>query len=304
MTADNSRAFFVSVFLHGTVLAVALYLSYAAASEQAKKAPHILELVAGPGDDFRATEAPAVGSADGVKLSIPKTQAAPPEPPKAEAPKPEPTKVETPPAKLDPNPPPAKTPPANAAPPKPQPKERTMAQKIRRQLIVAESRGKQQAQKEREAEQKRITKEEFDKAQRAKVASARSTAPAKLEKIDSKGIADGVRGGSANSTRGAGGNALSVEERSELDGYAAMLNQKLTEELDQVPGLDENLRAEAEFEVQSTGRLARGRILKKSGSERFDQAVLHAIAAVRMPEGPPKGFERVQQVTFSSKGKN
>ncbi len=305
MTADNTRAFFASALLHGALLALALYVSYAAATEQAKKAPRILELVAGPGDDFRATDAPAVGNPDGVKLTIPKSTPAPvaqPEPPKPEPPKPEPAKVEAPPKPPEPSPL-AKAPPVTTAPPKAEPKQRTMAQKLQRQLIVADVKGRKQAQKEIE-QQKRISKEEFDKAQRAKVASAKSasTKPDKL--IDSKGIADGVRGGSQNSTRGAGGTALSVEERDEADGYAAMLNQKLTDELDQVTGLDEGLRAEAEFEVQSSGRLARGRIIKKSGNERFDQAVLHAIAAVRMPEGPPKGFERVQQVTFSSKGKN
>jgi TonB family protein len=82
-----------------------------------------------------------------------------------------------------------------------------------------------------------------------------------------------------------------------------MLNQRLTDELDQITGLDEGLKAEAEFEVQASGRLARGRIVKTSRNERFDQAVLHAIAVVRMPEGPPKGFDRVQTVTFRSQSK-
>jgi colicin import membrane protein len=262
----------------------------------------VLELVAGPGNDFRATEAPALGTPGGVKLSLPKATPATvveppkPEPPKPEPPKPEATKAEAPKPEASPI---TKAP----APPKAEPKQRTMAQNLRRQLIIAESKGRKQAAKEREAEQKRLTKEEFDKAQRAKVASAKS-APPKIDKIDTEGIRNGVIGGSKNSKAGAGGTALSVEEHSEVEGYAAMLNKLLTDALEEITGLEEGLRAEAEFEVQASGRLARGRIVKKSGNERFDMAVLHAIASVRMPEGPPKGFDRTQQVAFSSKGKN
>jgi colicin import membrane protein len=299
MTADNSRAFFVSVLLHALVLAVAIYFSYATAAERAKKAPRILELVAGEGNNFRATEAPLLGVPGGVKVDIPKTTPTATEP-KAESPRPEPPKPITPKAESIPTPPPVTkaTTPAKESPP------RSILKQIQRQMVVADIKSRRQVQKEREAEQKRITKEEFDKAQKAKVASAKSPTQ-KVEKINTEGLTGGVVGGSKNNkTGGAGGTALTVAERSEAEAYVAFLNKQLTDELEQVTGLDEGLTAEAEFEVQSNGRLARGKVTRSSGNERFDSAVRHAIAAVRMPEGPPKGVERMQSVTFHSQGKN
>src|SRR3954469_19021284 len=98
-TADNSRAFLGSALLHGAVLAIALYFSYAAVREQAKQAPRILELVAGEGDNFRATEAAALGTPGGVKPPLPKAPPKPvlAEPPATELPKSDPVKAEPPP---------------------------------------------------------------------------------------------------------------------------------------------------------------------------------------------------------------
>lgn len=310
MTADNSRAFFASVLLHGLVLAIALWFSFTVAQEQAKKSPKVIELVAGDGDNFRATEAPLLGVPGGVKIDIPKTTPTPmvaeaprpepvrPEPPKPVTPKAEPTTTPlTPPTKAQPTPVPP-------APTKAPAKERTFMQNIRRQMIIGELKAKKQVQKERADEAKRLSKEEFDRQQKSKVASAKSPNQ-KVDKISTEGITGGVVGGSKNNTKGgAGGNALSVAEQDEVASYGAFLNQKLTEELMSVAGLDEGLSAEAEFEILSNGRLTRGRIVRSSRNDRFDSAVRHAIAAVRMPEGPPKGFDRVQTVTFRSQPKN
>src|SRR4051812_41133462 len=99
MTTDNSRAFFVSVALHGAVLALALYFSYAV-SKPKERPPLIMELVAGDGNNFGATPAPALGSPDSIKLELPKTtlsaMPAVAEPPRPEPPRPEPPKPVTP----------------------------------------------------------------------------------------------------------------------------------------------------------------------------------------------------------------
>lgn len=283
------------MLLHAAVLGVAIYFSYAAATEQAKKAPKILELVAGTGGDFRATAAPLLGTPGGVKVDIPKTTPVTAEPPRPEPPKPVVPKAEPAPVA----PPPAKAPAPNATKPPPQ---RTFLQQIKRQMVIGEVTAKRQVQKERDAEQKRITKEEFDKAQRAKVAAAKTNQ--KFEKISTEGITGGVVGGSKNSKAGAGGNALTADEQDDAARYGAYLNQLLTDELGQVTGLTEGLTCEASFEVMGNGRLSHPKIVRSSHNERFDSAVLHAIAAVRMPEGPPKGFDRLQSVTFHSQAKN
>ena len=63
MTAHRSNAFLLSATLHGTVLALVLLLTYAV-HRQVKEPDKIFELVAGEGDNFRATVAPGrTGSA-------------------------------------------------------------------------------------------------------------------------------------------------------------------------------------------------------------------------------------------------
>ncbi|OYV01699.1 MAG: cell envelope biogenesis protein TolA, partial [Verrucomicrobiales bacterium VVV1] len=80
MSSDRSPApFMLSLTLHGAVVALALFLSYAV-SQKAKNAPKVFELVAGAGDNYMATEAPALGVPGGVKLELPTPPAPKPEP--------------------------------------------------------------------------------------------------------------------------------------------------------------------------------------------------------------------------------
>ena len=75
MTPTSPSAFLLSTVLHGAAVILALLLSYV--TSQKEPAPtKILELVAGEGDNFAAKEAPALGSAGGIKLTLP----APPTP--------------------------------------------------------------------------------------------------------------------------------------------------------------------------------------------------------------------------------
>lgn len=112
-----------------------------------------------------------------------------------------------------------------------------------------------------------------------------------------------VGGSTANTTGGAGGTALTTPERNAVDAYVSALVQRLKDELDRTPGLDDGLIAEAEFHIMPDGRLTRGQITKSSGNEMFDRAVLRAIMAVRMAPRP-KGLEEVQTVPFSTHAKN
>ena len=58
--SENQRtpALMLSLALHGALVALALLMSYAV-NQQVKNPPKIFELVAGAGDNYMATEAPA-----------------------------------------------------------------------------------------------------------------------------------------------------------------------------------------------------------------------------------------------------
>jgi len=250
MTDRMSSAFLTSLGLHGLVVAILFLFAYAM-SQPARTPPKVFELVAGEGDNYGATAAPALGDSGAQKQGTAKT-----------------------------------------AP--------TFAQKIRRQLIVADSKAKMAVAKERAEEDKRLAKEEFDRASKAAKAAA-IAAPPKIEKIDAEGIRKGVIGGStANKVGGAGGNALTREEGDLIDAYLALLTQRLKAALEQPPGLAGGLLAEAEVHILADGTLARARIVKSSGSAEFDRAVLEAIRRTEMPERP-KGLNEVQPIPFRTR---
>jgi colicin import membrane protein len=292
VTARSPSAFLTSAALHGAVVALALLLTYVS-QPSARETPKIFEVVAGEGENYTATEAPALGSPSGVKLDLPKPPAPKAEPVKAEPLPPEPSPI-TPEAPVAPP-----KPVESKAPPRP---EKTIKQQIMQKIWNADANAKKKAAKERAEEKKRMTKEQFDRANKEK--SSAKSAPVKIAKIDEKGIAKGVRGGSiANTTGGAGGKALTAPERSAVDAYVAALIQRLKEELDRTPGLEDGLTAEAEFQILPDGRLTRGQITLSSRNEAFDRAVLRAITAVKM--GPrPKGLDQLQTVPFSTHAKN
>ncbi|MBI5768175.1 MAG: TonB C-terminal domain-containing protein [Verrucomicrobia bacterium] len=268
MTARYQNGFLLSAGLHAAALTAALLLGYAASLER-KPPQRILELVAGEGDNFGATVAPALGTPGGVKLDLPKP-ATPkvqpvipqPEPAPVEATpvKPEPAKVTTPPAPV--------TKQGTKAPP-------TMAQDLRRKLWRAEARGKEAAAKERVAEQARLAKEEQAKAR------------SQVKHIDAEGIAKGVVGGSTeNKVGGAGGKALTSSGGTEMEMYFAMLIARVREAWEKPGGVSDSLVAEAEFRVAADGSISGVRLIKRSGSGDFDRAVVEAFSRVTMPKRP------------------
>jgi TonB family protein len=279
--------------LHGFAVALLLLATYSC-QRTAEPPPKIFELVAGAGDNYAAKVAPKLGVPGGIKVNIPtppkpavvEPEPAKPEPVVTEPPKPEPAPM-TPPPVAQKAPAPVK--PAPTPTPKAPPKQRTIAQNLRREIIVADSRAKQQAKKERDEEEKR-----------AKKAADAAKAAQRIAKIDTAGIKAGLLAGSeANTVGGAGGKALTAEEGDEAERYTAMLVQRLTDEFEQTPGLEEGLKGEVEVRIAPDGRLIRPQVVKRSGNAAFDSAMLRVVNAVRMPPRP-KGVPEVVVLPFKS----
>jgi colicin import membrane protein len=283
-------------------VAVALLFTYLVQTN-VKEKPKVFELVAGEGDNYAALEAPALGTSGGIKIAIPEPPAPTPTPaaltppvapPVEPAPEPVITKapVEAPPVEK-----------VEKEKPKPKPEAKTpnFSRQITRSIIRGESKAKQQIKKEREAEQKRLSKEEFDRQHRA----ARSMAPGgnpKVARIDSEGIAGGVVGGStSNKTGGANGKALKREEGELMDAYFSLLKRKLKDALDKPPGLSDTLTAVAEFRLGADGSVSGARISRSSGSEEFDRAVLEAVGRYRSIGARPDKKSETVNVTFKMK---
>jgi len=310
MTDSSSRGFLQALALHGAAVALVLGLGFVAANRE-PEAARIIELVAGEGDNYAATEAPALGVEGGVKLSVPAAAAPRPEPPALlRPPEPEPAPeiapvasapvavsppVPAPKAPSTPAPPAEKTPsaPGNEAVP-------NFKKKIQYEIVRGDAKAKLQLRREREAEQrrlaeerkraaedaKRMTKEEFDRAQRTK-GGATKGAPSKVARIDGEGIAKGVVGGStANRKGGAGGKALTSTGEGVLDSYYAYFKRELRTAFEPPAGLSDSLKATLEVRSNPDGSLSNARIAVSSGSREFDQAVLAAVRRVRMPARP------------------
>ena len=176
------------------------------------------------------------------------------------------------------------------------------AQQIRRLVANADLRAKREVAKQREEEQKRITKEEFDRANKAKAAD--KSPPQKVTKIDAEGIANGVVGGStANKEGGAGGRALTSTEGSALERYESALIAALRRALEdeKPPGLSESLITTVEFHIGSDGTLSGVRITKSSGSAEFDNAVRAAFRRVGSIGPRPDGKSENLELDFRAR---
>lgn len=303
MRATSPSAFLLSATLHGVFAALVLYFTYGL-RDQIKEAPTIFELVAGEGDNYLATEAPALGTPGGITVAIPELPAARPSPP-------EPVIVAAPP----PEPVIERAPVTKAAAPPEEIKIRDFSKDVkristkrqqrleaedRRRREIAERKAKQDADrkaKEEALKSQRMSKAEFDRLNKNKKSPA---APAgrssvKVARIDAEGIAKGVIGGStANKVGGAGGTALTRSEGDAIDAYTALLARKIKTELDEKPGVGAGLIVEVEVRILSDGTLTGFRITQSSGSTDFDRAVREAFANMKMPPRP-KGMSELQR---------
>ena len=298
MTARSPSAFMLSATLHAFFAAAMLYTAYALKDEVIDKGK-VFELVAGEGDNYAATEAPALGAPGGVKFELAAAPAAaapapvftPPEPiaepqpvvpalveavplpptPKAEPkPKPEPSPV----VKADPKPT------AKAEPAVP-----NFVNKMKRVQVRIDS--KQKAQ--RAKEEKEAARQAALAAKNAEIAAKKAElmgqgkaggGQSKIAKIDAEGIAKGVLGGStSNKVGGAGGTALSRGEQDLMGTYFALIKQRLRDVMKQVDG-DDNIVAKVEFHISPAGTFSQVHIIKSSGNADYDQAVLDAFREV------------------------
>lgn len=321
MSTDRTspHAFFASAALHAGLMALVLWFTWAHNRSSEKDAPQIFELVAGEGDNFAATEAPALGVAGGgIKLEIPRPPTPEPSPVvEAAPPEPEPSPVVAAAAPVEEAPPP---------PPKPKPVEKAKpapteykpvnmakmvdriadkrAANIEKKIKAEQKAAEAKAAKEAAANAKKMTKAEFDRMNKGK--SSPSQKPGggggtgAVKRIDAEGIAGGVAGGStANKTGGAGGKALTRQDIELSEAYISLLIQRLKAAHQKPEGLSDLLEATVKFRLTSSGEVVNVTIISSSRNAEFDQSVQAAFRRITLP--PPPANLKTSDYTLTFK---
>ncbi|HTZ19853.1 MAG TPA: TonB family protein [Opitutaceae bacterium] len=302
MTAQSPSAYLSSAMLHA--VAVVLLVGAAWVARQQTRPPvKIFDLVAGAGNNWAATEAPALGTPDGVKLKVPATaEPAPriaepaPAPPEPIAPAP---LQEAPVPQAAPKTTDGKVPDLVRTVKRTAAKvEQKMAQKQRMEEAIAADK----ARKEAAAAKKIMTKEQYDKLYGKNGNPAGKAGTTKIARVDAEGIAGGVVGGStANKVGGAGGKALSREEASLMDGYFSFLKQKLEQAHEPPVGVSDKLSVRVEFMLAVDGSISQVHIVRSSGNKDFDQSVLEAFKRVRPIGTRPDGRSEAITLEFNTR---
>lgn len=267
MRANSSSAVFVSLILHGGFVALIIMTTMIVA-QQRKAPPVIFELVAGPPTAPEELVAPALGSPD-VKLNVPKVNLP------REVPQPVKEEVKTvePEAEVVPKVVEAKPKPVEA---KPKP-DNSMAKEMKKKERMSYA----------------------DYKRKNPTPKAAPPSPIKTPRIDSEGIASGVRGGStANKKGGGGGKALTREEQSELNTYISFLLSLLKEAHEPPSGVSDKLVAKVTFDIAANGRISNPRITRSSGNREFDESALEAFRKVRSIGPTPDGKADTWSVDF------
>lgn len=265
MHARAPTAFFLSVLLHGTVVIAIVVLAFIV-QQHTPPPVQVFELVAGPPTDLTATAAPALGSPEGtVDVKIP-------EPPARV----EPVKVEEAP------------PPVEASRPTARPEART--------TVPARPAAKPET---------KLSYDEFVKEHgrpaTSKSSSAGTPRATAVPKINAKGIAEGVLGGSSSSKGGGGGRALTAAQRTELEGYIARLVTALRQNHEKPPGLSDLLSADVEFLIAADGTISRIHIVRSSGNAAFDESCIEAFRRMGSIGPKPDGKNDTWVLTFRMK---
>lgn len=298
MTARSPSAYITSAVLHLLLLALLVLGAYWMRPKQ--ETPTVFELVAGMGDNYAATQAPAAGNTSSpvsIKVDIP-------EPPAPVATQPEPSPIT--PAPTEPAPiiqpvPEKKTAPAPTTPKLPNYAKDVArladkrAANIEKKLRAEQARKAAEEAKKAAEQQKRLTKEEFDRLNAKKPATTSKSSksgPLRTAKIDVEGITGGVAGGStANKKGGAGGTALEVQNRDLTQAYIMMIMQRIRESVIEA-GITDLLTVRVQFRVSQWGTVSDAVILTSSGSGSFDSAVLEAFRTIgKVPPPPSKQAE-------------
>lgn len=291
MNSTSPGAFALSATLHAAVVALLLLVGHA--TSQSEKPLPIIELVAGAGDNYMAKEAPKLGTEGGVKVDIPKAPEPKPAPPEPKSAPPEPTPV-------TPAPQPKVQPKTVPPVPKAQDTIPDFKKQIKQDVRAAENKAKREIAKERAAEKKRaedekkrLTKEEFDRANKQRQVASVAPKNITAKQIDVAGITGGVVKGTGKAP-GAGGKALTNDNADVLAAYDSLFKQRLREKFEPPPGLSDTLKVTLQVRSNADGSLSAARIIKGSGVREFDQAVLEAVRRVQMPARPDKKSETIE----------
>ena len=282
-------AFGASLLLHGAVVAL-LALAAMVLRQPPAPTPKIFELVAGAGDNYMATQAPALGSphAPALTLNLPQIPSIPAAPAEVQ-PVPPPAAL-TPVAPVPVRPVPVRTLPTRTATNRSAPSEQAVpnfAQKLlsrERQRIIHDrwvERQKEirEARAEKAAERRAAAQQHLSYAEYQKRYGVHAVSPV------GPGIATGVQGGKG-AEAGAHGRALTAEEGDELDRYFSYLKQQLHDEFVQPPDATQDMVAHVVFYLAADGSISHVRITHSTGDAAFNDAVLEAFRRIRMPERP------------------
>lgn len=281
-TPQSPRALILSTLLHAlVVLAVLLFAWWS--KRKVDETPQIFELVAGPGEDYQATEAPTTAApAPTIKLDLPD-----PPPVVTPAPQPTPKVVEpTPPPKKEPPPP---TPKKETPPPTPKVEKATPVPKV---------------EKAPEPAPKKMSLEDFRKAHGApKTPQPKAPPPVTPKKIDVNSVAGKVASTSASESQtGASGTATKTDD--DLMGrYYALIRQRIRAALI-AAGVTDNRSAQVRFQISALGAISSPSIVGSSGSSEFDAAVLQAFRSIAPLGPPPVGGAQTLSVTVNLHERN
>jgi colicin import membrane protein len=149
-----------------------------------------------------------------------------------------------------------------------------------------------------------MTKEEYDRLHGKTKAAATPAppTPTKAPRIDAKGIANGVRGGSADNTRGGGGGkALSRDQMDAMAEYFAALRLHLQEALERPTGASDRLTCEIRFFLAANGQIDNVAVARSSGDAEFDRSALAAFNRIAWPGPRPDRQSGYLSVTFRMK---
>jgi colicin import membrane protein len=286
MSENPAPSYLLSAALHGGVVALCVLLAYLAEAPP-PQTQKIFELVAGEGNNYGATEAPALGVPGGSSAKM-MTVPIPP-PPTPPAPQAEPA-VE--PAPITPAPVPVK-PVATPVKPKPAPTIPDYAKTVARTANRTEARIEAKEKKKLDAEAKRL----------AAAQKQQMTYDQYLKEHGGEGIAGGVVGGStANKVGGAGGKAMTREEGSLLEAYFALLQARLKANYSPPPDASDSLTAHVKFFVSADGSISNVEIDRPSGNVAFDESLREAFRKIRAGVGSRPDHRGDQEsFTFSMK---
>ncbi len=320
MSTDSRspNAFFASATLHALLIGLILCFAWVA-NKPPKEPVKVFELIAGAGDNFAGTAAPALGVPGGIKIDIPQPPQPSPSPIEAAPAEPEPAPVVADASPVEPTPvptPPVKTPakPTKAAPTEYKPVNMAKmvdriadkrAANIEKKLKADQKAADERAAKEAALNAKRMTKADFDRLNQGKGTSpSQKTGGGSVtaKRIDTEGIAGGVAGGStANKTGGAGGKALTREDIELSEAYISLLIQRLKEAHQKPDGLSDLLQATVKFRLTSSGSVVEVTIISSSRNSEYDQSVLAAFRRIKLPAPPPNLKTSDYTITFKMK---